>query len=200
MSRPQRVSVAVEAFLRQMAADGGAPVSIKSYRVQLWQVTQALSDPPLNRVTTDRLNRYLTSAAVQSKADGAPRLASTINRTKSVIRAFFAWCERSRRIARSPAAHVRLAATCAGITRHMTRRELERFLVTIRRSRHPLAPRDHAVFATLAYTGVRLSDAVHLQVSDLDRPGGRLILRRAKGGRREEIGRASCRERVYVLV
>jgi integrase len=37
---------------------------------------------------------------------------------------------------------------------------------------HPLAVRDHALFATLVYTGIRLSDVVRLRESDLDLGGG----------------------------
>jgi integrase/recombinase XerC len=170
-----------------MAADGRTPVSILSYRRQLTLLIRALGDIPPSRLTADRLNGYLTSAAVQTKADGTPKQASTINRTKSVIRAFCRWCEQTGLIERNPAAHVRLAVTATPVTRHMTRDEVGRFLRTIQRSRHPLAARDHALFATLAYTGIRLSDVIGLRASDMNRQHRQLLLRRTKGGRRESL-------------
>lgn len=185
MPRPSSLAQVIEPFLRQMTTDGRTPLSIQSYRRQLVLLTRALGDVPLSRLTPDRLNGYLSSPAVQMKVDGTPKQASTINRTKSVIRALFRWCEQSGLVERNPVAHVRLATISTPVTRHMTRAEVGRFLRTIQRSRHPLAPRDHALFAALAYTGIRLSDVIGLRTSDLELRHRQLLLRRTKGGRRE---------------
>lgn len=80
MPRPLCLSRAIEPFLRQMAADGRAPLSIQSYRRQLLALTRALRNVSLGRLTPDRLNGYLTSPAVQLKRDGTPKQASTVNR------------------------------------------------------------------------------------------------------------------------
>jgi site-specific recombinase XerD len=169
-----------------MAADGRTSLSIKSYRRQLMLLIRALGVIPLSRLTPDRLNGYLTSPLAQMKADGAPKQASTVNRNKSVIRVFFRWCEQYGLVERNPAAHVRLATISPPVIRHMTRAEVCRFLQTIQQSRHPLAARDHALFATLAYTGIRLSDVSRLQVSDIDLRHRQLLLQRTKGGGREQ--------------
>lgn len=185
MPRPLSLAQAIEPFLRQMTADGRTTLSIQSYRRQLTQLGRALGDVPLSRLTPDRLNGYLTSPLVQMKADGTPKLVSTVNRTKSVIRALFRWCEQNGLVERNPAAHVRLATISPPVIRHMTRAEVGRFLQTIQRSRHLLAPRDHALFATLAHTGIRLSDVIALRTSDLDLRHRQVLLRRTKGGRCE---------------
>lgn len=185
MTRYSSLSEAIEPFLRQMAADGRTALSIRSYRRELLLLTRALTDVSLNRVTPDLLNSYLTSPAVQLTVDGTAKQASTINRAKSVIRAFFRWCQQIGLIERNPAAHLRFAVTAPPVTPHMTRAELNRFLRTIRRSRHPLAERDHALFATLAYTGIRLSDVIRLRTRDVDLVHRQLLLRRTKGGRCE---------------
>ncbi len=163
MTRSVRLSRAIEAFLRQMTADSRTPLSIESYRRQLMLLARALGDVPLSRLTPDHLSGYLASPMVHLKADGTPKQASTVNRAKSVIRAFFRWCEQTDLIERNPAAHVRLIIASTPATRHMTREEASRFLRTIRHARHPLAARDYALFATLAYTGIRLSDAIRLR-------------------------------------
>ncbi len=168
-----------------MAADGCASSSIQSYRRELASLTRGLGDLPLDCLTADRLNGYLTSRAVQMKGDGSPKQASTVNRAKSVIRAFFRWCKQTGLSRQNPAAHVRLACVPIPPARHFTHAEVGRFLGTIRRTRHPLAARDHALFATLAFTGIRLSEATRLQCSDIDLRHRRLVLRRTKGGRQE---------------
>jgi len=67
----------------------------------------------------------------------------------------------------------------------MARGELRRFLSGIERSVHPLARRDHALFSTLAYTGVRLSEITRSVWGDLDLRHRRLLLPSVKGGRAE---------------
>ncbi len=109
MASRASLSRATEAFLRQMAADGRTPMSIHSYQRQLASFAQAVGDVPLRRLTPDHLNGYLTSPTVRLQVDGTPKATSTINRGKSVIRAFFRWCELTGLIERNPAAHVRLA-------------------------------------------------------------------------------------------
>ena len=109
-------------------------------------------------------------------------MVSSINRTKSIIRSFFRWCERAGLIEQDPAAHMRSAVASRPLTPHMSRTEVERFLGTICHARHPLAIRDHAMFATLAYAGIRLSEVIGLQVDDLDLRRRQLVLRRTKGG------------------
>ena len=44
--------------------------------------------------------------------------------------------------------------------------------------------------------GLRIHEALALTEADLDARRGSLLVRRGKGGRRREVGRASCRERV----
>lgn len=185
MTRHSSLSRAIEPFLRQMAADGRTALSIRSYRRELLLLTRSLTDVSLARVTPDLLNSYLTSPAVQLMVDDTPKQASTVNRTKSVIRAFFRWCQQTGLIERNPAARVRLALTVTPVTPHMTRAELARFLRMMRGSRHPLAPRDYALFTTLAHTGIRLSDVIRLRASDVDLFHRQLLLRRTKGGRCE---------------
>ena len=176
-------SQATGPFLRQIAADGRARLTIGSYRRQLVALAEGFGDVPLSQITADRLNVYLASPAVLLSPEGALKMVSTINRTKSIIRSFFRRCERAGRIKQNPAAHMRSAVASRPRTSHMTCTELERFLGTIRHARHPLALRDHAMFATLAYAGIRLSEVIGLQADDLDLRRRQLVLRRTKGGR-----------------
>ena len=179
------LSQALGPFLRQVAADGRSRLTIESYRHQLVALAEGLDGVPLSQIGADRLNVYLTSPAVLLTSEGAPKRVSTINRAKSIIRSFFRWCQRAGLVEQNPAAHLRSAVACRPLMSHMTRAELERFLGTIRHARHPLAIRDHAIFATLAYTGIRLAEVIGLQLDDLDLRRRQLVLRQTKGGRME---------------
>jgi site-specific recombinase XerD len=118
MTRHLSLSRAIEPFLRQMTADGRTVLSIRSYRRELLLLAEGVADVPLSRLNPDRLNSYLTSAKVQLKADGTPKQASTVNRAKSVIRAFFRSCQQTGLIEQNPTAHLRLAVTATPVTPH----------------------------------------------------------------------------------
>lgn len=175
----------IESFLRQMAADGRSPGSIRSYRRELVFLSQFMGATPTRSITADLLNQYLTSSGVQAMLGGEPKQTSTINRTKSVIRAFFRWCQQTGVLKKNPAAYIRLVVAAAPPTPFMTRTEIARFLHTIGESRNPLAARDYALFGTLAYTGIRLSEVVRVRAHDVDIARRLLHLQRTKGGRQE---------------
>lgn len=172
MTKPLPLSRTLEPFLRQMAADGRTPSSISSYRRQLQLLIRGLGDGLLAQVTPHQLNDYLTSPSVVSKTHGVPKQTSTLDRTESVLRMFFRWCQQTALAPQSPAVHIRLAVAPSSVMAHMTRQEVRQFLDTIHRSRRYLASRDHALFATLAHTGIRLSDAVRRPRPDRLRLGG----------------------------
>jgi integrase/recombinase XerC len=182
MGETTEVSMIIGEFLEEMSATGRRPSSVASYARELETLRQCLHDPPLATISAADVGRFLSSAAVRTKRDGGEKAPTTLNRTRAVIRAFFSWCERTDRIHRSPAFFVRQQHACAPMVRYMSRRELDTFLSRIYRSKHRLARRDHALFATIALTGARLSEASKIVWGDLDLRHHRLALRSVKGG------------------
>ena len=74
----------------------------------------------------------------------------------------------------------------------LSRQEVARLL------KHTERRRDRALLMTTYAAGLRVSEVVGLKVTDLD--SDRMLIRVEQGKGAKEIGRASCRERVYVLV
>jgi integrase/recombinase XerC len=64
----------------------------------------------------------------------------------------------------------------------MSGREVRHFLSGIDRSAHRLARRDHALFSTIVYTGVRLSEIARVVWDDLDLRRRVLRFHSVKGG------------------
>jgi integrase/recombinase XerC len=58
---------------------------------------------------------------------------------------------------------------------------LESYVLKRLASAEPLIRLENACFFTLAHTGLRASECLDLQLQDLDLPGGRLLIRQAKG-------------------
>ena len=135
-------------------------------------------------ITTSDVSRFLVSPPVRARRDGREKSVATLNRTKAVTRTFFAWCESTNRTAGNPAFLVK-ASPCTPRIRYMTRPEIRRFLNEMRRSKHQLARRDYALFSTIVYTGLRLSEATRALWGDVDLRRRRLLVRLAKGGGQE---------------
>ncbi|MBM4443259.1 MAG: tyrosine-type recombinase/integrase [Candidatus Rokubacteria bacterium] len=171
-------------FLFQMSATGRAESSVAAYGRELNRLALFLADRPVACVTSSDVSQFLASPAVRLKRDGSAKGTATTNRTRAVLKAFFAWCERTARIARNPAFLIRTFPVSEGPICYMSRRDISRFLVAIKRSRHRLARRDYALFSTIAYMGLRLSEAAQVAWGDFDEGRRRLVLKSAKGGRR----------------
>ncbi len=77
------------------------------------------------------------------------------------------------------------ASPCTPRIRYRTRLEIRRFLSEMRRSTHKLARQDYALFSTIVYTGLRLSEATRALWGDVGLRRRQLLVRLAKGGRQE---------------
>lgn len=152
----------------------GAPSTFRAFGGRICGVSAV-------RPSAAFVSRFLASAPARLRRDGREKAPTTLNRTRAVIRAFFAWCERTGRVDRNPAFLVK-ASPCRPPVRYLTRREIRHFLAGIRRSTHRLARRDHALFSTIAYTGLRLSEAARALWGDLDLRRHRLLVGSTKGG------------------
>lgn len=197
MSDDRDLGRAIEEFLFQMAANGRRPSSVRSYARELDLLRRSLTGRPLAEITTSDVSRFLASSPTRLRRDGREEAVTTLNRTRAVVRTFFAWCEGTKRVDRSPAFLVK-SSPCTPPIRYMTRREVRHFRAGIRRSPHRLARRDYALFSTIAYTGLRLSEATRALWGDLDLRRRRLLVRSAKGGRPET--RHIPRRLLYILV
>lgn len=184
MSDERDLGAAIEEFLFQMSANGRRPSSVSSYARELDLLRRYLAGRSLAQITASDVSRFLVSPPARLRWDGREKAPATLNRTRAVIRTFFTWCKHTGRIGRNPAFFVK-TSPCTPPVRYMTRREVRQFLAGIRRSTHRLARRDYALFSTIAYTGVRLSEATRALWGDLDLPRRRLLVRSAKGGRPE---------------
>lgn len=197
MSDDRDLGQAIEEFLFQMSANGRRPSSVSSYARELDLLQRCLTGRPLAGITPSDVSRFLASSPARRRRDGREKAPATLNRTRAVIRTFFAWCEGTNRVDRSPAFLVK-SSPCTPPIRYLTRREVRHFLAGIRRSTHRLARRDYALFSTIAYTGLRLSEATRALWGDLDIRRRRLLVGSTKGGR--PAIRHIPRQLLYILV
>ena len=178
-----KLEAAVTGFARQLAADGRSAHTRAAYRRDLGALGRWLGgNPDLRRITPDTLARFLTSDAVLLTPDGEPRAPITVNRTKSALRSFFAFCVDSGWIKENPARLIRSSRTTAREPATLTEAEIQCLRRALSDRTETLAQRDRLILELLLGTGIRLGSLVGLDVGDVDLQSGTLHIRTKGGG------------------
>ncbi len=112
-----RLSEATTRFGRQLAANGCSTHTRAAYRRDLRTLAAWLTgNPTIGRISPDALARFLASSVALETPNGDPRAAITVNRVKSALCSFCAFCMESgrtkpnsnQRIRSSPTTETRL--------------------------------------------------------------------------------------------
>ncbi|MBK9387395.1 MAG: tyrosine-type recombinase/integrase [Planctomycetes bacterium] len=133
----------------------------------------------LGAITTQVVARFLVSDAARKTADGSAKLATTANALRTSIRCFFAFAELAGYVTRSPGMLVRRARCGEPPPRALSDLEVERLLAVAAKGE----ARDELLVRLLLGTGLRLGEALALEVGDVDLRRGVISVRRAKGDR-----------------
>ncbi|MBK9386568.1 MAG: tyrosine-type recombinase/integrase [Planctomycetes bacterium] len=174
---------ALDSFVLQLQADGRSVHTIKQYQRHLrllgsWLDVNGI-EPELDAISTQIVARFLVSDQARKTADGATKLATTANALRTSIRCFFAFAEAAGIVQRSPAMLVRRARCGEPPPRALSDAEVERLLAVATNGE----ARDEMLVRLLLGTGLRLGEALGLEVGDVDLARGVINVRRAKGDR-----------------
>ena len=181
------VTNALDRFTRQLAANGCSVHTQGAYRRDLGTLQRWIGkDQALSRITPDVLARFLISDAVQLTPDGQPRKAISVNRTKSSLRSFFAYCVEAGWIKDNPARLIRSTPTTPREPTTLTESDIERIRKSIFARTQFTALRDRQIFEILLGTGMRLGSLVALNIGDVDLDSGVLHIR-TKGGGQDKV-------------
>jgi site-specific recombinase XerD len=174
---------AIAAFQLQLEADGRSIHTRKQYLRHLRLLAAWLDangiPAELDAVTTQVVARFLTSDAARKTADGAAKLATSTNALRTSVRCFFQFSELSGYVARSPGMLVRRARCAEPPPRALSDAEVEKLLAVAAKG----DARDELLVRLLLGTGLRLGEALALDVEDVDLRRGEIRVRRAKGDR-----------------
>jgi len=177
-----KLKTAIVRFDRQLAADGRSGHTRAAYRRDLRALAGWLGgNPELRRITPDDLARFLTSDKVLLTSTGRPRAAISVNRTKSALRSFFAFCVESGFLRENPTRLIRSSPTAVKAPTTLTEGEIRCLREVTGNNGGPLANRDRLILELLLGTGIRLGSLVALSVGDVDLRTGTLRIR-LKGG------------------
>ncbi|MGQ9503404.1 MAG: tyrosine recombinase XerC [Thermogutta sp.] len=179
------MQTAIARFLRFLAVEKNAsPLTIKSYREDLTALAEYLSDvyhgqcPSPNQITTLDLRGYV---AAMHEANYS---ASTVARRLASLRSFFRFGMREGWVKENPAKPLRNPRKPRNLPHVLSSEEVRRLLESPP-ANDPMGIRDRAILETIYSAGLRISELVGLNDSDLDLRGE--IIRVRGKGRRERL-------------
>jgi integrase/recombinase XerD len=163
---------------------GLADNTLKSYRRDLRRYLAHLADRgvhDLASVREDTVAGFLMSLR-EGDPEHPPLSAGSAARTVVAVRGFHRFAVREGLSEADPSAAVRPPAPAKRLPKALPLAEIERILEAAGAPGTALALRDRALLELLYGTGARISEAVGLDVDDLDPEQGSVLLR-GKGGK-----------------
>ena len=185
MPRPADV---VEAFLHHLAVErGSAANTLRSYTVDLERYLRHLAAcgvDDLGQVREEHVTSFVV--ALRTPAPGRPALAaSSAGRALAAVRGLHRFAAREGLVPDDVACDVSPPALPRRLPRTLSVDEVEQLLAG-RPGDDPAALRDRALLELLYSTGARISEAVGIDVDDLD-DRARTVLLRGKGGKQRLV-------------
>jgi integrase/recombinase XerD len=169
---------AIDAFLTHLAVERGLAVStIEAYSRDLTALTETLGDIHVGRIDARALRRHFERLEQRSHA------AATRSRARSAIAGLLAFLRAERALDSDPLAEIGRPRQGRQIPRVLSQQEVEALIQAPDES--PLGVRDRAMLEILYAAGLRVSELVGLQLSDLHLES-RMCIVQGKG-RRERM-------------
>jgi integrase/recombinase XerC len=175
------LSQAITNFDTYLRADSRSSHTIRSYIHDLLTFQGWLGgDPHVASIQPTHLHEFLASNLVLKKPDGSPRTKGSINKIKTVLKAFFGWLETSGVIPANPASSIRIKYYQRALPDILTEVEQKRLLKTLASTKGQRAFRDRVIYILLLNTGLRVQELVNLDIADINLAEKRLTIT-AKG-------------------
>ncbi len=179
------VGVALRTYLDHLAVERGlAANTLASYRRDLRRYDAFLGEAgvtDLDAVTEATVSAFLVRLREGDEAH-PPLSASSAGRTIVAVRGFHKFCVADGLAVADPAAAVRPPQPARRLPKALPLADVEAILEAAGAAGTTLALRDRALLEVLYGTGARISEAVGLDVDDVDRVDGTVLLR-GKGGK-----------------
>jgi integrase/recombinase XerD len=181
--------LAVRTYLDHLAIERGlAANTLTSYRRDLRRYQQFLADrdvDDLDLVEEATVTAFLV-ALREGDGDHPPLSSASAARTVVAVRGFHRFALADGLASADPAAGVRPPAPAKRLPKALPLGDVEAILSTAGSAGTTLAMRDRALLEVLYGTGARISEAVGLDVDDLDIVD-RTVLLRGKGGKERMV-------------
>jgi integrase/recombinase XerC len=186
------IDEALERFLVQLAADGRSEHTIGQYRRHIRTLARWARDvrPRRDRVADldhEAIARFLAAPCATVRAGrGGQKMATSMNALRTSVKVFMSYCHRAGYVRLDPGRLIRRAITSPPPPKGLSPDEERRLLATLAAAPGPEATRDHAMFALMLASGIRLGSVVAVRVEDVDFERGEIAIH-GKGDRRDRV-------------
>lgn len=154
--------------------------TIRSYRHDLNRFLVAFEGFDPSQITKRQIERYLIGLR---RSDGMPVAPTTANRHQATLSSFFSWMVDQEAIAKHPMTGLKRIRVQDPDPRALDPDARSKLL--LRAEREGL--RERALVMLLLATGLRISEALHLDVRDLHLDDLRITVRWGKGGKLRQV-------------
>lgn len=182
-------ATALRTYLDHLAVERGlAANTLSSYRRDLRRYLGFLAEAgvdDLDGVTEATVSAFLVSLR-EGDPDHTPLSATSAGRTLVAVRGFHKFCLTDGLATHDPAAGVRPPPPARRLPKALPLHDVELILEAAGSPGTTLALRDRALLELLYGTGARISEAVGLDVDDVDRVDATVLLR-GKGGKQRLV-------------
>ncbi|MEO6822687.1 MAG: site-specific tyrosine recombinase XerD [Candidatus Nanopelagicales bacterium] len=179
----------ITAYLDHLVVERGiAANTLLAYRRDLtryrcWCQAQGITD--LADLTENDVTDFL-AALRHGDDDHRPLAAASSARTVVAVRGLHRFAAREGLVEQDPGRDVRPPAAPRRLPKAISVEEVEAILVAASRDQSPAALRDRAMLELIYATGARISEAVGLDVDDVD-PETSSVLLQGKGGKQRMV-------------
>lgn len=186
---PSEVEQLVRTYLAHLRVERGlADNTLAAYRRDLarwadWCRVHGRTDPAT--VSENDVADFV-QALREGQDDHPPLAASSTARTLVAVRGLHRFAAREGVTAADPSKAVRPPRAARRLPKAISVEEVARILAAAGPGDTPAGLRDRALLETLYATGARISEAVGLDVDDVDREGASVLLR-GKGGKERVV-------------
>lgn len=158
---------------------GYTPATIKNYKVILGAFLKHAQIPSIKEITTDTVRSFV----LYGRADCRWKPGTTHTYVKK-LRVFFKWCVQRELLSINPASDIDLPKQPASLPKDLTAEQAARILETVYNypySNDYLRYRNHAIFATYIFAGLRKSELLNLRMMDVNIEGKTIFINQGKG-------------------
>ena len=172
----------IEAFLNYQLANGRSPHTIGAQQRDLRLLVNYLDkNCDIENISPGDIDNFFLSGPVTTQSNSKPKQTSSVNRTRASIKGFFKWLTDTGQLDHNPGIGIQIKRKNSKPPVFLTDEEKRVLLKTIRSQKGWQANRDLVTVNLFLYTGIRLSELVNLNVSDVNLLEKRITIK-AKGG------------------
>ena len=178
------ISNTIDNFIINLSVSGKSPLTQNAYKKELLNFMAFTGDIDVTQLNTSLINQFVTSDNVTKRTDGNIKSKTTIGRTKAVLRSFGYYIEDIGLIDNNPARHLKIKRPDKKEPAFFTDSEKKRFIKAISNKKGEAADRDYVMVQIFFKTGIRISELVGLNISNVNLDDKKITIK-AKGGKIE---------------